>query len=41
MITDLSIVFAATLFGLRGLEMFLRARQVLAQAPQNSGLPKA
>jgi hypothetical protein len=41
MITDLFIVFAATLFGLRGLEMFLRARQVLAQAPQNPVLPKA
>src|ERR1700727_456196 len=40
MITDLSIVFAATLFGLRGLEMFLRARQVLAQAPQSRPLPK-
>ena len=41
MITDLFIVFAATLFGLRGLEMFLRARQVLAQAPQSRALPKA
>ncbi len=41
MITDLFIVFAATLFGLRGLEMFLRARQVLAQAPQSRPLPKA
>ncbi|HEX4371015.1 MAG TPA: hypothetical protein VH019_06685 [Rhizomicrobium sp.] len=41
MITDLSIVFAATLFGLRGLEMFLRARQVLAQTPQSRSLPKA
>ena len=41
MITDIFIVFAATLFGLRGLEMFLRARQVLAQAPQSRALPKA
>ena len=41
MITDIFIVFAATLFGLRGLEMFLRARQVLAQAPQSQALPKA
>ena len=40
MITDIFIVFAATLFGLRGLEMFLRARQVLAQAPQSRALPK-
>ena len=40
-ITDLFIVFAATLFGLRGLEMFLRARQVLAGAPQSRALPKA
>jgi len=29
MITDLSIVFAATLFGLRGLEMFLRAKRIM------------
>jgi Protein of unknown function (DUF1453) len=40
MITDLFIVFGATLFGLRGLEMFLRARRVLAEAPQNPALPK-
>jgi len=40
-ITDLFIVFAATLFGLRGLEMFLRARQVLAQTPQGRSLPRA
>ena len=31
-ITDIFIVFAATLFGVRGLEMFLRARRVLADA---------
>lgn len=41
MITDLFIVFGATLFGLRGLEMFLRARRVLAAAPQSQTLPKA
>lgn len=41
MITDLFIVFGATLFGLRGLEMFLRARRVLAEAPQSQALPKA
>lgn len=40
MITDLFIVFGATLFGLRGLEMFLRARRVLAAAPQSQALPK-
>jgi len=40
MITDLFIVFGATLFGLRGLEMFLRARRVLAAAPQSQSLPK-
>jgi hypothetical protein len=40
MITDLFIVFGATLFGLRGLEMFLRARRVLAGAPQSQSLPK-
>jgi Protein of unknown function (DUF1453) len=41
MITDLFIVFGAALFGLRGLEMFLRARRVLAAAPQSQSLPKA
>lgn len=41
MITDLFIVFGATLFGLRGLEMFLRARRVLAAAPQSQALPKS
>lgn len=41
MITDLFIVFGATMFGLRGLEMFLRARRVLAEAPQSQALPKA
>jgi hypothetical protein len=41
MITDLFIVFGATLFGLRGLEMFLRASKVLAEAPQSRALPKA
>jgi hypothetical protein len=41
MITDLFIVFGATLFGVRGLEMFLRARRVLAQAPRSQALPKA
>ncbi|HWF64745.1 MAG TPA: hypothetical protein VN685_09050 [Rhizomicrobium sp.] len=41
MITDLFIVFGATLFGLRGLEMFLRARRVLAQAPPSQAFPKA
>jgi hypothetical protein len=41
MITDLFIVFGATLFGVRGLEMFLRARRVLAQTPQSQALPKA
>lgn len=41
MITDLFIVFGATLFGLRGLEMFLRARRVLAAAPQSRPLPRA
>ncbi len=40
-ITDLFIVFSACLFGVRGLEMFLRARRVLAEAPQNPSLPKA
>ena len=40
MITDLFIVFGATLFGVRGLEMFLRARRVLAEAPQSQALPK-
>jgi hypothetical protein len=40
MIADLFIVFSATLFGLRGLEMFLRARRVLAEAPQPQPLPK-
>ena len=40
-ITDIFIVFAATLFGLRGLEMFLRARRVLAQSPQTQGFPKS
>jgi hypothetical protein len=39
--SDVSIVFAAALFGLRGLEMYLRARRVLADAPQNPALPKA
>jgi hypothetical protein len=41
MITNIFIVFAATLFGLRGLEMFLRARRVLAEAPQSQAFPKA
>jgi len=41
MITDLFIVFGAALFGLRGLEMFLRARRVLAESPQSPSLPKA
>jgi hypothetical protein len=41
LISDISIVFAATLFGLRGLEMFLRARRVLAEAPQSQARPKA
>jgi hypothetical protein len=41
MITDLFIVFGATLFGLRGLEMFLRARRVLAQSPASQPFPKA
>lgn len=40
MITDLFIVFGATLFGLRGLEMFLRARRVLAEAPQREAVSK-
>jgi len=40
MITDLFIVFGATLFGFRGLEMFLRARRILAEAPQSRPLPK-
>jgi len=34
LISDASIVFAAALFGLRGVEMYLRARRVLAEAPQ-------
>jgi hypothetical protein len=33
LVTDIFIVFAAFLFGTRGLEMFLRARRVLAEAP--------
>lgn len=40
-ITDASIIFTACLFGLRGLEMFLRARRVLAETPQSQALPKA
>ena len=32
MITDAFIVFSAFLFGVRGLEMYLRARKVLAQS---------
>ncbi|HUO02780.1 MAG TPA: hypothetical protein VMU31_08380 [Rhizomicrobium sp.] len=41
LLSDISIVFVAALFGLRGLEMFLRARRVLAESPQNASLPKA
>lgn len=33
LITDGLIVFSAFLFGVRGLEMYLRARRVLAEAP--------
>ena len=32
LITDASILFSALLFGVRGLEMFLRARKVMAQS---------
>jgi hypothetical protein len=41
MISDISIVFGAMLFGLRGLEMFLRARRVLARAPQSPPIAKS
>ena len=34
LITDGFIVFSTLLFGVRGLEMFLRARRVLADGPQ-------
>jgi len=33
LVTDIFIVFSAFLFGVRGVEMFLRARRVLAQSP--------
>jgi hypothetical protein len=34
LVTDFFIVFGAALFGVRGLEMFLRARRVLAESQQ-------
>ena len=37
MITDASIVFSVALFGVRSLEMYLRARRVMANAPPPTG----
>lgn len=37
LVADIFIVFAAFLFATRGLEMFLRARRVLAEAPRLPG----
>ena len=37
LITDISICFSAMLFAVRGLEIFLRARRVMAETPSSDG----